>query len=99
MSVLTGEWWRPFLAGFVVQGYSGAKALATLRESGPVARTKTFYDAWRQEVGYEKGTWLASQQPLDKKLPESSYILSESHISHPYTYKFTVREYDPDTGT
>lgn len=90
--------WTNYLPGLWNAGMSGRQAMEWLRGQGFQFRTQTFYNYWREVAGYEKGKYWASRQPEDRP-PAPNYIIETNrYITWEYTYAFTVRVTDLETG-
>ncbi len=95
---LGGMSFTPFAARLAANGYSGRAAMSELRSLGFTFSDRSFWSSWRESVGYEKGSWQASQQPGDRVPTEAFFTRSSHYWGAEYTYRYTVRVYNAETG-
>jgi len=86
-------------AHLAAEGLSGRAAMSMLRETGFSFTDRTFWNEWRADVGYEKGTWLAARQREDAPPPASLVQRKGNYPWMGYTYRYTVRVWDQETLT
>ncbi len=93
---LGGLSFQPFAARLAAQGFSGRAAMTTLREMGFSFGDRVFWREWREDVGYEKGSYRASRQPTDRPPPDDLIIHSAKYTAAEYTYRYAVRVWDSE---